>query len=95
MPATLLRRIGAMIYYTLLLIAVLMLVTGVMHLATGGEAIVGRTHPLLVWIYRAVLLAAIVGFLRVSFLIVTSWALSLARRRLRSVPSSASLVFCR
>ena len=31
--------------------------------------------------------AAIVGFLRVSFLMVTSWALSLARRRLRCVTS--------
>ncbi len=62
MPATLLRRIGAMLYDTLLLLAVLMLVTGVLHLATGGEAIVGRTHPVLVWFYRAVLVASVVGF---------------------------------
>ena len=40
-------------------------------------------------------LAAIVGLPRVSFLIVTSCALSFARRRFRSVPSRASLVFCR
>jgi hypothetical protein len=40
-------------------------------------------------------LSFIVGFLLVSFLIVTSCALSFARRRFRSVPSSASRVFCR
>ena len=40
-------------------------------------------------------LAAIVGLPRVNFLMVTSCALSLARRKLRSVPSRASLVFCR
>lgn len=39
--------------------------------------------------------AAMVGLPLVSFLIVTSWALSFARRRLRSAPSRASLVFCR
>lgn len=38
---------------------------------------------------------AIVGLDRVNFLIVTSCALSLARRRLRSVPIKASLVFCK
>ena len=38
-------------------------------------------------------LAAMVGLPRVSFLIVTSCALSLANRKLRSVPSRASLVF--
>ena len=40
-------------------------------------------------------LASMVGLPRVSFLIVTSWALSLARPRLRPVPRRASLVFCR
>lgn len=40
-------------------------------------------------------LAAIVGFLRVNFLIVTSCALSFARRRFLSVPNRASFVFCR
>ncbi|MEY9405466.1 putative XRE-type DNA-binding protein [Bradyrhizobium japonicum] len=39
--------------------------------------------------------AAMVGLPRVSFLIVTSCALSFARRRLRSAPIKASLVFCR
>jgi hypothetical protein len=36
-----------------------------------------------------------VGLPRVSFLIVTSCALSFASRRLRSVPISASFVFCK
>ena len=36
-------------------------------------------------------LAFMVGLPRVSFLMVTSWALSLASRRLRSVPRRASL----
>jgi hypothetical protein len=40
-------------------------------------------------------LAAIVGLPRVGFLIVTSCALSFAKRRLRSVRSSASFVFCK
>lgn len=62
MPASLLRRIGAMIYDGLLLTALLMLVTGVMLLATAGEAIDGRSHPLLEWVYRAVLVGAVIGF---------------------------------
>jgi hypothetical protein len=42
---------------------------------------------------RSLNLDAIVGLLRISFLIVISCALSFAIRRLRSVPSKASLVF--
>ncbi len=62
MPATLLRRLGAMIYDTLLLAAVLMLGTGLMLPLTGGEAIRGDTHPVLEWVYRALLVALTVGF---------------------------------
>lgn len=62
MPASLLRRIGAMIYDALLLTALLMLVTGLMLVATGGEAIDSRTHPILEWFYRGVLVAAVIGF---------------------------------
>ena len=47
------------------------------------------------WSRRSANLAAIVGLPRVSRVMVTSCALSFARRRLRSAPSSASLVFCR
>jgi uncharacterized RDD family membrane protein YckC len=62
MPASLLRRIGAMIYDALLLVALLMVVTALMLVATGGEAISGATRPALEWLYRAVLLVALVGF---------------------------------
>jgi hypothetical protein len=48
-----------------------------------------------IWLLSSANFAAIVGFPRVNFLIVTSWALSFARRRLRSAPINASLVFCR
>src|SRR5438552_15607421 len=47
------------------------------------------------WLLSSANFAAIVGLPRVSFLIVTSCALSFARRRLRSAPINASLVFCR
>jgi hypothetical protein len=47
------------------------------------------------WFLSSANFTAIVELPRVSFLMVTSCALSFARRRLRSVPSSASFVFCR
>jgi uncharacterized RDD family membrane protein YckC len=62
MPASLLRRIGAMIYDALLLTALLMIVTGLMLLFTGGEAIDSKTHPILEWLYRGVLVIAVIGF---------------------------------
>lgn len=52
------------------------------HMASGGARLL-----------RAANLAAIVGLLRVNFLIVTSCALSFASRRFLSVPRSASFVF--
>ena len=61
-PANLLRRLGAMLYDALLLAALLMLATGIALVATGGEAIRGDTHPLLEWIYRALLIALTLGF---------------------------------
>jgi len=62
MPASLLRRLGAMIYDTLLLAAVLMLGTGLLLPLTGGEAIRADAHPVLEWVYRALLVALTVGF---------------------------------
>jgi uncharacterized RDD family membrane protein YckC len=61
-PASLPRRLGAMLYDSLLLTAVLMLATGAMLFATGGEAIRSDTHPVLEWLYRAVLIALTLGF---------------------------------
>jgi uncharacterized RDD family membrane protein YckC len=62
MPASLLRRLGAMIYDTLLLAALLMLATGLMLPLTGGEAIDADSHPVLEWVYRALLVGLTIGF---------------------------------
>jgi uncharacterized RDD family membrane protein YckC len=61
-PAGLLRRLGAMLYDGLLLLAVLMVATGLFLPLTGGEAISPRDHPALEFAYRAVLVALTVGF---------------------------------
>jgi uncharacterized RDD family membrane protein YckC len=61
-PAGLLRRLGAMLYDGLLLLAVLMVATGLFLPLTGGEAISPRDDPALELAYRAVLVALTVGF---------------------------------
>jgi uncharacterized RDD family membrane protein YckC len=60
--AGLLRRLGAMLYDGLLLLAVLMVATALFLPLTGGEAIDPRTDPLLEFVYRAVLVLLVVGF---------------------------------
>ena len=60
MTAGLLRRLGALFYDSLLLAALLMVVTAALLPLTGGEAIDSARHPLLEWVYRAALLAAVV-----------------------------------
>jgi len=62
MPAGLLRRLGALLYDTLLLLALFMVATAVMLPLTGGEAITPAGHPALEFVYRAVLLVLLVGF---------------------------------
>ncbi|MGB5102233.1 MAG: RDD family protein [Steroidobacteraceae bacterium] len=62
MPAGLLRRLGALLYDTLLLLALFMVATAIMLPLTGGEAITPAAHPALEFIYRAVLLVLFVGF---------------------------------
>ena len=59
MTAGLLRRLGALFYDSLLLAALLMVLTACFLPLTGGEAIDAAKNPLLEWIYRAVLLAAV------------------------------------
>ena len=59
MTAGLLRRLGALFYDSLLLAALLMVVTAALLPLTGGEAIDAARNPLLEWIYRAALLAAV------------------------------------
>jgi uncharacterized RDD family membrane protein YckC len=56
-----------MFYDSLLLLALLMIVTALFLLTTGGEAIDPRTQPGLEFIYRLVLLLLIVGFFGVSW----------------------------
>jgi len=56
-----------MFYDSLLLLALLMIVTALFLLTTGGEAIDPRTQPVLEFIYRLVLLLLIVGFFGVSW----------------------------
>lgn len=57
MPAGLLRRLGALLYDTLLLLAIFMIATALFLPLTRGEALTAATHPLLELIYRVTLLA--------------------------------------
>ena len=61
-PAGLLRRLGAMLYDSLLLLAVLMIATAAFLPLTGGEALDADAHPALEFVYRAVLVLLIVGY---------------------------------
>jgi uncharacterized RDD family membrane protein YckC len=62
MPAGLLRRLGALVYDSLLLAAVLMLATALFLPLTGGEAITSAGSPVLQWAYRGVLAGLVVLF---------------------------------
>ena len=59
MTAGLLRRLGALFYDSLLLAALLMVVTAALLPLTGGEAIDAARNPLLEWVYRALLLVTV------------------------------------
>lgn len=60
--AGLLRRLGALVYDSLLLLAVLIVATALFLPLTGGEAIVPDEQPALEAVYRLTLLLLIVGF---------------------------------
>ncbi len=60
--ASLLRRLGAMLYDTLLVLAVLMAVTLLVLPLTGGEAITPAQSGALETVYQLVLLVLIVAF---------------------------------
>jgi len=60
--AGLLRRLGAMIYDGLLLLALLMVTTALFLPFTGGEAISPHDTPALEYAYRGVLVVVVVGF---------------------------------
>jgi hypothetical protein len=59
MPASLLRRLGAMIYDGLLLAAILMIGTALFLPFTHGEAV---TQPVLRFMLRVFLLGLVFGF---------------------------------
>jgi uncharacterized RDD family membrane protein YckC len=62
MPAGLLRRLGALLYDSLLLVAVLMIATALFLPLTGGEAVSSTSNARLEWVYRGVLAALVVLF---------------------------------
>ena len=84
-PAGLLRRLGAVLYDSLLLLAVLMIATAAFLPLTGGEALDPDAHPALELVYRAVLLLLIVGYFgifwtrRAQTLGMASWRLRIER----------------
>jgi uncharacterized RDD family membrane protein YckC len=61
-PPGLLRRLAAVLYDSLLLLALLMVATALFLPFTGGEAIDPRRNPVIEWVYRAVLLLITIGF---------------------------------
>lgn len=62
MPAGFLRRLAALFYDSLLLIAVLMVGTALFLPFTGGEAITSGRHPVLGIVYRFALATLVVLF---------------------------------
>lgn len=56
------RRLGAMLYDALLVIALLMVVTALLMTLTGGEAITAEHVGAFEYAYQALLVAMIVGF---------------------------------
>lgn len=85
MHAGLLRRLGAIVYDTLLLAALLMVGTALFLPFTHGEALSAEAHPVLEWVYRFTLVALTVGFFglfwtrRGQTLGMMSWRLRLER----------------
>ncbi len=85
------RRLAAVLYDSLLLLALLMVTSALFLLLTGGEAIDSRTHPALELAYRLVLVALIMGFFGVSWtrrgqtLGMATWRLRVEREDGRSL----------
>jgi len=84
-PAGLLRRLGAVFYDAMLLLAVLMIATAAFLPLTGGEALDPDAHPALEFVYRAVLVLLIVGYFGIFWtrrgqtLGMASWRLRIER----------------
>jgi uncharacterized RDD family membrane protein YckC len=56
------RRLGAMFYDALLIVALMFVLTGLFLLLTGGEAILASQRPVLAAIYNVARLGVFVGF---------------------------------
>jgi uncharacterized RDD family membrane protein YckC len=84
-PAGLLRRLGAVLYDGMLLLAVLMIATAAFLPLTGGEALDPDAQPALEFVYRAVLVMLIVGYFGIFWtrrgqtLGMASWRLRIER----------------
>ncbi|HSQ69604.1 MAG TPA: RDD family protein [Steroidobacteraceae bacterium] len=61
-PAGLLRRLAAIVYDALLLVALAMVATSLLLPLTGGEAITTSSHPALGAAYRALLVGIVIAF---------------------------------
>jgi uncharacterized RDD family membrane protein YckC len=85
MPAGLLRRLAAIVYDTLLIIALWMVVTAAFLLLSRGEAITPERDPVLEFVYRAALVTVVVIFYglpwtrRGQTLGMASWRLKVVR----------------
>jgi len=84
-PAGVLRRLGAMLYDTLLIIALLMAITAALLTFTGGEAITPARLGPFEYAYQALLVFAVVAFFgwfwtrRGQTLGMTAWRLQVVR----------------
>lgn len=61
-PASLPRRVAAMVYDGLLLFAMMMIATALFLPLTGGEAVTWQSFPALTVLHRLVLLGIVIGF---------------------------------
>jgi uncharacterized RDD family membrane protein YckC len=91
MPAGLPRRLAAMFYDSLLLLAILMIATAAFLPLTGGEAITPTGTPALEYLYRVVLLALVVLFFG-TFWTRRGQTLGMATWRLRVEREDGSLL---
>ena len=67
LPAGLARRLGAMLYDALLLVALWMVTTALFLPLTGGEALQSADSPLLTLAHRAALIGVLIAFYGLSW----------------------------
>lgn len=85
------RRLGAMFYDSLVVIALMMVVTAALLPLTGGEAITNERYGALEYAYRALLLVIIVAFFGI-FWTRRGQTLGMAAWRLRIERDDGSLL---